>query len=219
MHVRLCAALVCALALALPSAASADKPIPSQYVVVLHDGTDATAVAAEHKRKAGAQVLDTYGAAIDGYTARLSDSELRKVKADPRVDYVTQDVEGVPIEAQTLPPGINRIDADLSATAQFAGDGTGDAPGSVAVYDTGIQSTHPDLNVVGGVNCLGAIDAYNDGTYNDAYGHGTHVAGIVGARDDSNGVVGVAPGVPLWSVRVDDALGTTTASDQLCGIN
>ena len=215
---RLGALIVFALALALPTAAQADRPIPDQYIVVLHDGTDASAVAAEHKRKAGANVLDTYGAAIDGYTARLSASELRKVKADPRVDYVTQDVEGVPIEAQTLPPGINRIDADISATAQLAGDGSGTVPGDVAVYDTGIQSNHPDLNVAGGVNCLGT-DPYQDGTINDQFGHGTHIAGTIGAKDDANGVVGVAPGVRLWSVRVLNRLASGSTSSQLCGVD
>ena len=214
---RLSALFVIALALALPSAASADKPIPGQYIVVLNDGTDAAAVAAEHKRKAGAQVLDTYSAALDAYAARLSDSELRKVKDDPRVDYVTEDVEGVPIEAQTLPAGINRIDADLSST--LAGNGSGETPGDVAVYDTGIQTNHPDLNVVGGINCNGPIDAYNDGTINDAHGHGTHVAGTIGARDDANGVVGVAPGVRLWSVRVLNRLASGSTSTQLCGID
>lgn len=215
------ALMACALALVLPSAAHADRPIPDQYIVVLHDGADAGAVAAEHKRKAGATVLDTYGAAIDGYTARLSESELRKVKADPRVDYVTQDEEGVPIEAQTLPPGINRIDADISATALLAGNGDGAAVGgNVAVYDTGVQSNHPDLDVAGGVNCLGPTDpTYNDGTINDQHGHGTHIAGTIGAKDDANGVVGVAPGVRVWSVRVLNRLASGSTSTQLCGVD
>jgi subtilisin len=217
MNARLCAAAVCALALALPATAAATKPIPDQYIVVLHDGSDATAVAAEHKRKAGAEVLDTYGAALDGYTARLSASELRKVEADPRVDYVTQDAEGVPIAAQTMPAGINRIDADVSTT--LAGDGSGTTAGDVAVYDTGIQTNHPDLNVAGGVNCLSPTDTYHDKTIGDQHGHGTHIAGTIGAKDDANGVVGVAPGVRLWSVRVLNRLASGSTSTQLCGID
>jgi subtilisin len=210
------ALFVCVLALALPSAANAAKPIPDQYIVVLHEGTDANAVAAEHKRKAGAQILDTYGAALDGYTARLSESELRKVEADPRVDYVNQDVEGTAVTAQSLPNSINRIDGDLSS--QLSGDGTGTTPGDVAIYDTGIQTNHPDLNVAGGVDCLNGYSG-DDGTYNDAMGHGTHVAGTVGAKDDLNGAVGVAPGVRLWAVRTLNGIGSGSASTQLCGIN
>jgi subtilisin len=213
---RIGALSVCALALALPSAAQANKPIPDQYIVVLDDGSDANAVAAEHKRKAGATVLDTYGAALDGYTAKLSESELRKVKADPRVDYVMQDVEGRPITAQTLPNSINRIDGDLSS--QLSGDGTGTTPGDVAIYDTGIQPNHPDLNVAGGVDCLNGYSG-DDGTWHDSSGHGTHVAGTVGAKDDLNGAVGVAPGVRLWAVRTLNGIGSGSASTQLCGIN
>jgi subtilisin len=214
---RIGALLTCVLTLALPAAADAAKPIPDQYIVVLHDGVDASGVAAEHRRNAGAQVLDTYGAAIDGYTARLSGSELRKVEADPRVDYVTPDLAGDPLGAQTLPTGINRVDADVAST--LAGNGSGITPGDVAVYDTGIQTNHPDLNVAGGVNCLGALNERNDGTINDGFGHGTHLAGTLGATDDANGVVGVTPGVRLWSVRVNDAWGVSTTSMQLCGID
>jgi subtilisin len=208
-------------ALAAPAGASADSgtPIPGQYIVVLKNGASGRAVAAEHARSAHANVLQTYDAAIHGYTAKLSSSGLATVKDDPRVAFVTQDSQGKPIESQTLPTGINRIDADLSPTAQFAGDGTGTVNGDVAVFDTGIDTSHPDLNVAGGVNCLDATDQYNDGTYGDQYGHGTHVAGIIGAKDDANGVVGVAPGVRLWSVRVLDAYASGTKSSQLCGIN
>jgi subtilisin family serine protease len=133
------------------------------------------------------------------------------------VAYVVQDREGSPIAAQTMPTGVNRIDADLGS--QAAGDGQGQTPGDVAVFDTGIESTHPDLNVAGGVNCVGPVDAYNNGTYNDEHGHGTHVAGIVGAKDDANGIVGTAPGVRLWSVRVLNRLAVGSTSSQLCGID
>jgi subtilisin family serine protease len=212
--------VICAFALALPAAASAaGQPIPGQYIVVLKDGASGHQVAADHRRSANADVLQTYDAALHGYAARLSSSGLAKVKADPRVSYVTQDVQGKPTFTQTLPTGINRVDADLSPTAQYAGDGSGTVNGDVAVYDTGIQTNHPDLTVAGGVNCLDSTDQYNDHTYGDQYGHGTHVAGIIGAKDDANGVVGVAPGVRLWSVRVLNSQASGTTSSQLCGIN
>src|SRR5918912_2183050 len=146
-------AAVCAASMALPAAASAMQttPIPGQYIVVLKGGASGAAVAAEHARSAKANVLHTYDAALHGYSARLSAAGVAAVKADPRVASVTQDVEGTPVEAQTLPTGVDRIDADLST--QLAGDGTGDVNGDVAVFDTGIQVDHPDLNVAGGVNC------------------------------------------------------------------
>jgi subtilisin len=209
----------CAAALPATATAAQGTPVPGQYIVVLKKGATGKSVAAEHARSANARVSHIYDAALHGYAARLSDAGLVKVKGDPRVDFVQQDVQGNPLGAQTLPTGINRIDAELSATVQAARTSSAPVAGDVAVYDTGIDTGHPDLNVAGGVNCLGTISSYNDGTISDQNGHGTHIAGTIGAKDDANGVVGVAPGVRLWSVRVNDSFGGSTASKQLCGIN
>ena len=76
----------------------------------------------------------------------------------------------------------------------------------IAIIDTGIGPVGGDeLNVAGGVNC--AADGLAGGPWQDLYeaGHGTHVAGTIGARDGNGvGVVGVAPGARLWAVRVFD---------------
>jgi subtilisin family serine protease len=205
---------------ALPASAGATSgsPIEGQYIVVLKNGSSGKSVAGEHARSANARVLHTYDAALRGYAARLSDDGLAEVRADPRVASVVQDEEAMPLGAQTLPSGINRVDAEL-APATLATLDPPPPPGAVAVMDTGIDTSHPDLNVVGGVNCLGALNAYNDGTISDKQGHGTHIAGVIGARDDANGVRGVAPGVALYSVRTNDSLGVSSSSRQLCGIN
>jgi subtilisin len=108
---------------------------------------------------------------------------------------------------QTLPLGVNRINAE-----NLANRGAGV---NVAILDTGIDLTHPDLaaNIAGGVNC-------SDGTsYQDQNGHGTHVAGIVAALDNGIGVVGVAPRVTLWAVRVLDATGTGEDVNIICGLD
>jgi subtilisin len=227
MKKRLALPLLCLAVFVLAPAAQAD-PIPGQYIVVLEDGADVADVAADHKSLAKAEVLDTYEHALRGYSAKLSTAGLARIEADPRVAYVTQDREeeavlgkpgggGTTQPAQTLPTGINRIDADISST--LAGNASGDVDSAVAVYDTGIQTNHPDLNVAGGVNCLGAKYSGNDGTIGDQNGHGTHVAGIIGARDNTVGVVGAAPGARLWSVRVGDGAGASSTSAQLCGID
>jgi subtilisin family serine protease len=210
-------ALAMVAALSIPSTAGADTGtvIPGRYIVVLEDSADVGAVVADHL-DLGAVVGQTYRSALHGYAARLSPTARALVKADPRVVRVVPDREGVATQAQTFPTGVNRIDADLGS--QAAGDGTGTAPGAVAVMDTGIETTHPDLNVAGGVNCLGTYSGH-DGTIGDENGHGTHVAGIVGAKDNDVGTVGVAPGVQLWSVRVLNAIGSGTTASQLCGID
>jgi subtilisin len=218
-HLAFAVAALAVVAAVFPAASSANdgRVIPGQFIVVLKDGADLGAAKADHRRSARAQVLHSYGHAVKGYAARLSDAGLAEVRADERVAFVTPDREGTPIEAQRLEPGINRIDADLSSA--LSSDGTGTVDASVAVYDTGVDTTHPDLNVAGGVNCLSSTDTYNNGTYDDEHGHGSHVGGILAAEDDSDGVVGVAPGARIWSVRVLNRLGSGTASSQLCGID
>src|SRR5262249_3218141 len=57
------------------------------------------------------------------------------------------------------------------------------------------------------------------GTFKDGNGHGTHVSGTVGARDNGLGVVGVAPGTPLYAVRVLNNAGSGTWSSVICGVN
>jgi subtilisin len=228
--------LLCSLSLVLPAAAAADtEPIPDQYIVVLKRGADLNAAVAGVSGLAGVHVIHVYGHALNGYAAQLPAPALAVVQADPRTDYVVQDRRGELASGkgkppppppppppwntpQTLPTGINRMDGDLSS--QRSGDQAGSLAGPpVAIVDTGIDTAHPDLNVAGGVNCVGALSSANDGTINDANGHGTHVSGIVGAKDDLYGVAGVAPGVPLYSVRTLDANGSGTSSGQICGVD
>ena len=92
----------------------------------------------------------------------------------------------------------------------------------VAIIDTGIQPNHPDLRVVGGYDCTRPgtrSERSQSSRWRDDHGHGTHVAGIVGALDNTRGVVGVAPGVRLWSVRVFTATGYSRISWIACGID
>ena len=92
----------------------------------------------------------------------------------------------------------------------------------MAIIDTGIQPDHPDLRVVGGYDCTRPgtrTERSRSSRWRDDHGHGTHVAGIVGALDNTRGVVGVAPGVRLWSVRVFTATGYSRISWIACGID
>jgi hypothetical protein len=86
------------------------------------------------------------------------------------------------------------------------------------VLDTGIQTNHPDLNVVQ------AVDFTGDGSNgNDWDGHGTSMAGVIGALDNDFGVVGVAPGVRLWSIQIITSCGglgdCASWADVLAGVD
>jgi subtilisin family serine protease len=84
---------------------------------------------------------------------------------------------------------------------------------AAAIIDTGVDKRHPDLNVVGG-KALCSTDAAAD-PFSDGLGHGTHVAGILGAKNNGRGIVGAAPGIPIYSLKVLATDGTGTTSDLL----
>jgi subtilisin family serine protease len=191
--------------------------IPGRYIVTLKAGVAAARTAERLGSERGARVRHVYSSALNGFSAELTDAEVAALKADPDVLAVTPDYE-LQLFADDVPTGVRRSTADTNPAASI-GSGTNPVAVDVAVIDTGVDVNHPDLNVVGGVNCS------TDGSdsYDDIYGHGTHVAGIIGALDNGIGVVGVAPGARIWSVRVfrSDGNGGITGdvSDLLCAVN
>ena len=195
------------LAACFPSVASAAT---ERYIVVLNDGvSDSGEVASEHSRRHGAAVGFVYGHALKGYSATIPSERVDALRADSRVDYVVRDGVASAV-AQTLPWGIDRIDADTSST--LAGNFTGEVANVNAyVIDSGI-ATHSDLNLVGHVN-------FANGKNADCNGHGTHVAGTIAARDNTSDVVGVAPGAPLTGVKVLGCNGSGSWSGVIKGID
>ena len=83
------------------------------------------------------------------------------------------------------------------------------------MIDTGINLNHPDLNV----DAARSRNFSNGNSPEDGNGHGSHVAGIIGAKDNSIGVVGVSPGATLVAVRVLNNAGSGTNSDVIAGVN
>jgi aqualysin 1 len=185
--------------------------IPSQYIVVLEEGGyDPATVAREHAQRHGAQVLYTYQHALKGYAARIPSQRLDEVRADSGVEYIEPDQTAY-AEAQTLPWGIDRVEADISSTR--AGNGSGSVSNVNAyIIDSGIYK-HADLNVARHLNFTG------DGKNTDCHGHGTHVAGTAAANDNARAVVGAAPGAPLTGVKVLGCEGTGTASGLIKGVD
>jgi subtilisin len=204
-HVVCGALVICAL---VPGSASAAES-PSSYIVTLRSG-DPGAAAEDARRRHGADVAHVYRHALRGYAGRMSERAAAEIAHEDRVSSVIAD-RRVSVAAQSLPTGIDRIDGELSSTA--SGDGMGSVSVDVAVIDTGIDVDHPDLNVAGGRNCS------TGRSYDDGNGHGSHVAGTIGAKDDANGVVGVAPGSRLWAVRVLNNAGSGSWSSVICGVD
>ena len=206
------------VALGSPSLAANAAP-PSgagtadSYIVVLKDSAASGKVAKEHSSRDDARVDHVYRAALKGYSARMSPTAVARIQQDSRVLYVQRDGV-VTTAAQTTPTGVNRSNADASPTAAI--DGVDNRVNiDVAVIDTGVDLDHPDLNVytAGAKNCSTGRSA------DDGNGHGTHVAGTVGAIDNGDGVVGMAPGARIWPVRVLDNRGSGTFSGIVCGID
>src|SRR5215210_9114418 len=201
----------------------AGQVVPDHYIVVLKSDANAQMVAEAHSRGRGAEVTSIYEHALRGYAAKIPSARLPEVKADPRVQFVQHDRTAVAF-GQTMPTGVDRIDAELSPTAKIDRKGLGDIDGleesvnaDVAVIDTGINKTHPDLNVAGGRN-FATWGPSND-KWEDGNGHGSHVAGTIAARDNSDGVVGVAPGARLYGVKVLSNSGTGYQSWIINGID
>lgn len=158
----------------------------------------------------GFRADQVFSHAVRGFSARLSARQIQELETDPMIKYIEPD--GIMTAGQQiLPWGIDKIGADLRSGR--AGDGQG-AVSNVNVYviDTGIDVTHPDLNVVKHVTFADSINY-------DCHGHGTHVAGTIAAKDDGSYVVGVIPGAPLTGVKVLGCSGSGYTSWVIKGVD
>jgi hypothetical protein len=197
----------------------------NQYICALKSSVPAGAVSQEAAKAAGpelGQVLFVYSHAVKGFAVRLPASPgtngaaaLKAHNSNIRScvpDGITRAVGGIggkPIRGggQSTPWGVARVGgpSDASASAHKAW-----------IVDSGIDLTHPDLNVdaADGMSFLSSDSSLNDGN-----GHGTHVAGIIAAKNNTIGVVGVAAGAPVVPVRVLDASGTGPDSGVIAALD
>ncbi len=182
-----------------------------RYIVVLEDGAvaDPGQAAEAMSRRYELQVGFVYRYALEGFSAMIPNERVAEVRADGRVAYIERDGT-MRAFAQTIPWGIDKIDADVSSTK--AGNGSG-AVSNVNAYviDSGIYK-HADLYVKNHVNFAG-------GKNTDCNGHGTHVAGTVAAKDNASYVVGAVPGAPLTGVKVLGCSGSGSYSGVIKGID
>lgn len=129
----------------------------------------------------------------------FNESEAKLLEEIDGVRYVERDGQVKPA-AQSLTWNIDRVDADRIFSNETGGDDNG---AHLAIIDSGIDPDHPDLeaNIGEGRN----FTSDSTGEWQDECGHGTKVAGIAAAINNSIDVVGVAPGVTMHAVRVFDS--------------
>ena len=211
------------LALAAPaSAQQAGEKIANSYICVFDKSVSRGNAKAEANRAAQAeqaQIKHVYSVALKGFAVNAAPQAIENMKRkNANIAYCEQDqvVTAIGVQgkgkpgggggsqpAQETPWGIARVKGGAAGT--FA---------TAWVIDSGIQLDHPDLNVD-----IQRSASFVRGDAGDQNGHGTHVAGTIAAYDNAFGVVGVAPGAPVVSVRVLDRRGSGSNSGVIAGID
>ena len=174
------------------------------------------------ERRYGVRAEAAFGHALKGMSVRLNAAQLERLRRDASVDLIEAEQDyGLVAKttatlsntvAQQVPWGIGKTQADQSYT--LAGNGSGALSGVRAyVIDTGIDMANADLNRAGLVNFVG------DRKNTDCNGHGTHVAGTIAASDNTIDVVGLAPGLSVYGVKVLDCTGSGTTTSVIKGID
>lgn len=202
--------------------------LTDRYIVVLKKDASPNAaqqVLAAIDNQRGA-VLFRYQHTLQGFAVQMPLTALQGLQHRfPDIDYIEPD-----LAVQAMPRGGNKPNNGDSGTSTEPPQTTPwgikrvggfvDMSGDDArawIIDTGIDDKHPDLNVdarSGRNFSRGKPNQTSDGN-----GHGTHVAGTVGAIDNAMDVVGVAAGVTVVPVRVLDNAGSGTISGVIAGVD
>jgi serine protease len=172
---------------------------------------------------AGARVFARPFHVINGFDAEMTDEQVKRLLATGEVEDIEPVVERHVMDDDTITPGqqtmtwgVQAVKAPdvwpVSKGAALNGSG----PIHVAVIDTGIDYHSPELQAAfkGGHNFItGSDDPLDD------FGHGTHVSGIIAAADNHQGVVGVAPAVDLYGLKILDQCGSGSSSKVIHAID
>ncbi|WP_378016684.1 S8 family serine peptidase [Adhaeribacter terreus] len=197
------------------TAGESGKAIEGQYIVTLKSGETTTESINEmisEDQISAQDVGQKFDGAIKGFTGKLSKDQLEELKKNPNVASIEQDriisladnSTTIAQPTQTIPWGVARV-------------GYGDGTGKTAwVIDSGINPNHPDLNVdqSRSKSFITGVTSFVDG-----YGHGTMVSGIIGAKNNAQGVVGVAANATIVALRVFDDAGRGSVSTAIKAVN
>jgi len=212
------------IAVAPAQAQKAGDKIAGSYICVFKNDVSRGQAKAEANRAAqavGARVTHVYEVAIRGFAANLPDQAVEQMKAaNPQIAYCEQDqvITVAPIQAMAAPGGGGGVQPAQETPwgiARVNGGGAGTF-GTAWVIDTGIDLTHPDLNVD---QARSRNFVERETSPLDLNGHGTHVAGTIAAYDNTIGVIGVAPGAKVAAVRVLNRRGSGTNSGVIAGVD
>lgn len=156
--------------------------------------------------------------AIPAVSARITRDELNRLRKDPNIDHIEANIalkiNGGEVQQTTIPAEESQWSFQAVKSSEMWSKGYTGAGVKVAIIDSGIMTTHPDLAVAGGVSTVDYTTSYEDDN-----GHGTHVAGIIGAKKNNIGMVGVAPDAKLYAVKAMGADGDGTLGDVLEGLD
>lgn len=183
----------------------------SSYIIEFQQNPSSSTSPREIIADAGGTISHVFekNDAIFGVAASLSPDDIAAIQKIPQIKNIVLDKK-VSAFLKKTPRGISRIDADLIPLGHAPADA------NIALIDTGIDREHPDLskNIEEGKN----FTTSDPDAWNDQHGHGTHLAGIIGARDNNQGVLGVVPKANLFIAKSMDKNGTGKTSDIIASI-
>ena len=189
--------------------------IHNQFIVYLRDNKeesnpiDPIEFYNSELKDTGTELLYVYSHVVKGFAIKITNEKvLEQLKNNPLVEYIGQDKTISTFintkqtnSQQIIPMSVDRVDGELRFGLVNAHSNFVNA--DIAILDTGIDLDHVDLNVYHEKSFIpGTINADDD------HGHGTHLAGIAAAKDNSFGIVGIAPGARLWAIKVLESSGT-----------
>lgn len=154
----------------------------------------------------GGTILEEYKN-IPALRVSIPETTLSNLKQNISIKSIENE-QKVALTGQVQDWGVNAVKAPLAWHSNYTGKNV-----KVAVIDSGIFP-HEDLHIAGGKSFVPYTTSYADDE-----GHGTHVAGIIAAKNNDIGIVGVAPDAQLYALKVLDSSGTGDLTNVLAAID